>query len=262
MNFWTKNEDFEQCAKPGLKQVLTDLSYFLGEIDESLYSRQLYVLGHEAMKKMAKAAVLISGMKGLGVEIAKNIILGGVKAVTLHDTDNAEIADLSSQFYLSEEDIGKNRAAVSLNKLGELNAYVTTNASMEPLTEEMITKYTVVVLTNSSLEEQLRIAEITRKHNIALIVASTPGLFAQVFTDFGAKFRVFDTNGEQPISTMVASVTQEEEGVVAALDEVRHGLEDGDYVTFSEVEGMTELNGCKPMKIKVQKKTRQSLFTF
>ena len=250
-------------AKPGLRQVLMDLSYFLGEIDESLYSRQLYVLGHEAMKKMAKAAVLISGMKGLGVEIAKNIILGGVKAVTLHDTDNAEIADLSSQFYLSEEDIGKNRAAVSLNKLGELNAYVTTNASMEPLTEEMITKYTVVVLTNSSLEEQLRIAEITRKHNIALIVASTPGLFAQVFTDFGAKFRVFDTNGEQPISTMVASVTQEEEGVVAALDEVRHGLEDGDYVTFSEVEGMTELNGCKPMKIKVKrKKTRQSLFTF
>merc|ERR550532_3469931 len=222
-----------------------------GEIDESLYSRQLYVLGHEAMKKMAKAAVLISGMKGLGVEIAKNIILGGVKAVTLHDTDNAEIADLSSQFYLSEEDIGKNRAAVSLNKLGELNAYVATNASVEPLTEELLTQYSVVVLTNSSLEEQLRIAEITRKHNIALIIAGTPGLFAQVFTDFGTKFKVFDTNGEQPISTMVASVTQEEEGVVAALDEVRHGLEDGDYVTFSEIEGMTELNGCKPMKIKV-----------
>ena len=72
-----------------------------------------------------------------------------------------------------------------------------------------------------------------------------------MFTDFGAKFRVFDTNGEQPLSCMIASVTQEEEGVVAAMDEVRHGFEDGDFVTFSEVEGMTELNGCKPMKIKV-----------
>ena len=203
------------------------------------------------MKKMAKSAVLISGMKGLGLEIAKNIILGGVKSVTLHDTDNAEIADLSSQFYLTEEDVGKNRATVSLGKLGELNGYVATSASMEPLTEDFLTGFTVVVLTNSSLEEQLRIAEITRRHNVALIVASTPGLFAQVFTDFGAKFKVFDTNGEQPISTMVASVTQEEEGVVAALDEARHGLEDGDYVTFSEVDGMTELNGCKPMKIKV-----------
>ena len=38
--------------------------FFTGEIDESLYSRQLYVLGHEAMKKMAKSAVLVSGMKG------------------------------------------------------------------------------------------------------------------------------------------------------------------------------------------------------
>ena len=86
--------------------------FFAGEIDESLYSRQLYVLGHDAMKKMAKSAVLVSGMKGLGLEIAKNIILGGVKSVTLHDVENAEIIDLSSQFYLSEEDVGKNRAAV------------------------------------------------------------------------------------------------------------------------------------------------------
>ena len=106
---------------------------------------------------MAKSAVLISGMRGLGVEIAKNIILGGVKAVTLHDVENAEIADLSSQFYLTEDDIGKNRAAVSLNKLAELNSYVATNASMEPLSEDLITQFTVVVLTNSSLEEQVKL---------------------------------------------------------------------------------------------------------
>ncbi len=40
-----------------------------GEIDEGLYSRQLYVLGHDAMRKMGVANVLISGMKGLGIEI-------------------------------------------------------------------------------------------------------------------------------------------------------------------------------------------------
>jgi len=31
-----------------------------------------YVLGHEAMRKMGTANVLISGMKGLGVEIGKH----------------------------------------------------------------------------------------------------------------------------------------------------------------------------------------------
>ena len=40
-----------------------------GEIDESLYSRQLYVLGHEAMKRMGTSHVLIAGLQGLGVEI-------------------------------------------------------------------------------------------------------------------------------------------------------------------------------------------------
>ena len=46
-----------------------------GDIDESLYSRQLYVLGHEAMKRMGSSHILVVGMKGLGVEIAKNIAL-------------------------------------------------------------------------------------------------------------------------------------------------------------------------------------------
>ena len=40
-------------------------------IDESLYSRQLYVLGEEAMKKMNASSALIIGMKGLGVEIGR-----------------------------------------------------------------------------------------------------------------------------------------------------------------------------------------------
>lgn len=62
---------------------------------------------------------------------------------------------------------------------------------------------------------------------------------------------VMDTNGEQCISNMVASISNDADGTVTCLDETRHGLEDGDYVTFSEVKGMTELNGCEPRKIKV-----------
>lgn len=56
-----------------------------------------YVLGHDAMKRMQNSNVLISGLRGLGVEIAKNVILGGVKSVTLHDEGVAEWQDLSSQ---------------------------------------------------------------------------------------------------------------------------------------------------------------------
>lgn len=46
---------------------------------------------------MQNSNVLISGMRGLGVEIAKNVILGGVRSVTVHDQGVAEWRDLSSQ---------------------------------------------------------------------------------------------------------------------------------------------------------------------
>ncbi len=46
---------------------------------------------------MGAANVLISGLRGLGVEIAKNVVLGGVKSATLHDDSDTQWADLSSQ---------------------------------------------------------------------------------------------------------------------------------------------------------------------
>lgn len=94
------------------------------EIDESLYSRQLYVLGHEAMKRMGSSNILVVGLKGLGVEIAKNIALAGVKSLSLYDPTTTEIADLSSQFFLTPADVGKPRDAATVPRVAELNAYV------------------------------------------------------------------------------------------------------------------------------------------
>ncbi|KAG8002640.1 Ubiquitin-like modifier-activating enzyme 1 [Nibea albiflora] len=221
------------------------------EIDEGLYSRQLYVLGHDAMKRMQNSNVLISGMRGLGVEIAKNVILGGVRSVTVHDQGVAEWRDLSSQFYLREEDLGKNRAEVSQPRLAELNNYVPVTAYTGTLADDYLTKFQVVVLTNSTLEEQQQVGEFCHSKGIKLIIADTRGLFGQLFCDFGEEMVVYDTNGEQPLSAMISMITKDNPGVVTCLDEARHGFESGDYVTFTEVQGMTELNGCQPVEIKV-----------
>ena len=66
-------------------------------MDEDLYSRQIAVLGHEAMRRMQSSNVLVCGMKGLGLEIAKNVALGGVKSLSIFDPKPAEMMDLSSQ---------------------------------------------------------------------------------------------------------------------------------------------------------------------
>lgn len=119
------------------------------------------------------------------------------------------------------------------------------------LSPEYIDNFSVIVLTQSSNQEQLDLARYAHQKGIAVVIASTAGLFGQIFCDFGEEFVCYDTTGEQPLSVMIAFVSNDKEGVVSCLDEVRHGFEDGDYVTFSEVQGMTELNNCEPVKIKV-----------
>ncbi|KAF4619394.1 hypothetical protein D9613_005526 [Agrocybe pediades] len=225
-------------------------------IDEGLYSRQLYVLGHEAMKRMAASNVLIVGMQGLGVEIAKNIVLAGVKSVTIYDPEPVTVQDLSTQFFLRAEDVGKPRAAATLPRLAELNTYVPVRdlggKQGEGITPDLVKGFHVVVLCNASYNKQLEINDWTHENGVLFIAAETRGLFGSAFNDFGPKFTCVDPTGEQPLSGMIVSIDKDKEGVVTCLDETRHGLEDGDFVTFSEVQGMTELNGCEPRKISVK----------
>lgn len=220
-------------------------------IDEALYSRQLYVLGHEAMRRMASSTVLVVGLKGLGIEIAKNVVLGGVKAVTLHDPNPIQLSDLSAQFFLREEDVGKPRAAVTAPRLAELNQYVPVSDHTGALDAALVQQFGVVVLTNVPLQEAIAINEACRASGTHFIMTDTFGLFGSIFCDFGDQFEVSDINGEDPMNSMLSSITNEVVGVVTVYDEGRHGLEDGDYVTFSEVGGMAELNGCEAVPIKV-----------
>ncbi|VDD91594.1 unnamed protein product [Enterobius vermicularis] len=222
------------------------------ETDTNLYSRQIYALGESAMRHLRAASVLISGLGSVGAEIAKNLILGGIRRVTIHDTRCTTWRDLSAQFYLREEDVGKNRAAASFQRLAELNDSVTCSLSTEPLTKEFVKQFQLVILTDTSLRQQLEINEWTRSNKSCLLVADARGLFAYIFTDFGENFRIDDPNGEQCKEVLIEHVDRET-GDVTCLENAIHGFEDGYYVTFSEVKGTTELNGIAPVKITAPK---------
>ena len=85
------------------------------KIDTNLYSRQIGTFGLETMGKLVKMKVLIIGMRGLGVEIAKNLILAGPNSVTIYDPTQVSIADMGANFYISEGDVGnKTRAEASV----------------------------------------------------------------------------------------------------------------------------------------------------
>jgi ubiquitin-activating enzyme E1 len=95
------------------------------QIDTNLYSRQIGTFGLETMGKLIKMEVAIVGLRGLGVECAKNLILAGPKSVMLYDPEITKINDLGANFYTEESHVGKvSRAEACQGKLRELNPYV------------------------------------------------------------------------------------------------------------------------------------------
>lgn len=222
------------------------------EIDDSLYSRQRYMLGDGAMIKMAQSNVLLSGLGGLGIEIAKSVVLAGIKSITLHDTKIATYHDLASQFFLREEDIKekKNRAEASAPRLAELNPYVNIQTSTSAISDgdfAFLAHFQCVILTEAPLSLQLGIDKFCRsqKPPIKFIGAGVQGVFSWAFCDFGPDFEVVDSTGEEPKEFFIWKITKANPGVVTTLDNRMHGLQTGDKVSFKEIVGMAVLNGSE-----------------
>lgn len=66
-----------------------------------------------------------------------------MRALTVHDQNAVEIRDLSAQFYLTEEDVGQNRAEACKEKLQELNNAVDVSASSADLTPDYLEQFQV-----------------------------------------------------------------------------------------------------------------------
>ena len=81
------------------------------------------------------------------------------------------------QFFFTESDIGKNCAEVCHPRLAELNSYVRVEILPGGLSEDVVKKYQVVVLTQSTFEEQKRLGDFCHANGIRFIVTNTKGLF-------------------------------------------------------------------------------------
>jgi len=92
----------------------------INKIDEDLYSLQIIFLDIDTVNKISKQKILVIGLRGLGIEFDKNIIVSGPKKVSFFVPNLVEIYDLGSNFYLTNNDIGKKRDEFTLLKLSNL----------------------------------------------------------------------------------------------------------------------------------------------
>eukprot|EP01046_Picozoa_sp_COSAG06_P022250 COSAG06_NODE_1714_length_8624_cov_12.847977_1_plen_2251_part_00 len=210
-------------------------------------SRVIGALGIDAVQKQTRSSVLVCGLGALGIEIAKNITLSGVKQLAIWDKSEVTAGDLGNQFFTRAADMGKNRAVVSAPRLQELNLYVRVTRSEIDLSSsegrEALAGFTCVIMTQTSDELAVEVDEFCRAHGVHFIMADVLGAFARTFVDFGPEFVVTDTNGEEERTGVIASISNAEAGVVKCVN--RHDLDDGDTVQISEVVGMTEVEGSQ-----------------
>lgn len=65
------------------------------------------------VSRMRSANILLISVKALGTEIAKNLILNGIGSLTIVDSEQVTEDDLGAQYFVREEDVGRNVSIVS-----------------------------------------------------------------------------------------------------------------------------------------------------
>lgn len=158
----------------------------LTEQEAELYDRQIRLWGLDSQKRLRAARILVAGLNGLGAEIAKNIILSGVKAVTLLDDQVVKESDFCSQFLVPQSSLAANRAEASLGRAQQLNPMVELKADTEELSnkaDDFFTGFDVVCIIGAPTVDLLRINAVCRAAGVKFFAADLWGMFGYSFAD-------------------------------------------------------------------------------
>ena len=222
----------------------------MNNIDTNLYSRQIKAYGLETMIKLQNLRILIVGLRGLGIEVAKNIILSGVKEVKILDQSICEINDLGNNFCLSEKNIGEKRDESCLKKLRELNSYVNVDLFKGYLIEDIINFDVIIITEIMDIDLLFKLDEKCYEKNISFIYCLCLGLSCFIFSDFGKKHLITDMTGKDKKKYFIKDINKSGIFTIDQANRDEFTLNTGNFVQFKEIQGIEELNDGKPRKIK------------
>ncbi|CAD8210665.1 unnamed protein product [Paramecium octaurelia] len=190
-------------------------------------SRYIGAMDLDAVKKQSESTIFIHTLNGLGIEIAKNIVISGVKRLILFDPELVQMSDLGSNFYLTEKDLEMRRDLGVLNKLKHLNPYVQIDVLQNSLDELNLNEIQVFVTQDPAIART-----VSNKKKLAVVLAQTRNIFVRIVTDFGNEYVVEDKDGEQ---LSVVNIENISNNVVTLFQNQNHNLTENDLVIIKEV---------------------------
>ncbi|KAG9247049.1 hypothetical protein BJ878DRAFT_229899 [Calycina marina] len=153
----------------------------------ALYDRQIRLWGVKAQEKIKNANILIISMNSLAAEIAKNLVLAGINSLTIIDHKDATAKDLGANFFLTRDDLGKNRAAAAADRIKKLNPRVTVVTDRANLsqtrTAPVVEQFDLVIATSQDTNTLTLINTATRATNKPFYAASVYGMYGYIFSD-------------------------------------------------------------------------------
>ena len=175
--------------------------------------------------------------------------------------------DLFSNFFAQKEDVDTNsRADITQRGLMEINNFAIVMIFKGELSNDfsILNEYNLVIITEIiSLETAQTLNQYCRMKHIGFIYTCEFGLSSFLFTDFGDDFIIEDNNGLEPNKYYIKSISNSCPGIVE-IDPIKNNIGEniylnigtGDFVSFKDVKGMTELNDTPPRPIRVINKTK------
>ena len=179
---------------------------------ESLYSRQIGVLGSKTMKQMSNLKVIVLGCDTIGTEMAKSLVLMGVNKIYLFD--NTPYNKIHYGRLLEKSSNGTKLSVVCKIFLDNLHTSTTVEVVTKKSEAELLIKkkkINVVVLTKN--KDISKVEELCVKTKIPFIFGYNSELIGYIFVNFG-KWEVLDKDGEPVFQSYIHSKQILEESII------------------------------------------------
>ncbi|KAI3438249.1 hypothetical protein D9Q98_000686 [Chlorella vulgaris] len=174
----------------------------LSEQEAAIYDRQLRVWGVETQRRLSGAKVLIAGCGGLAAEVAKNVVLAGVGAVTLVDDTPCSRRSLSNFLVGSTTPDDTTVAEASVATLQEMNPFVKVAALPGPpeavLAPDVLRQYDLLLLCDQPASRIAQADVMCREAGIAFYAGVCRGIFGWAFANLHQHRYMVERQEEQP----------------------------------------------------------------
>ncbi len=150
------------------------------------YRRQILIdrIGVEGQKKLKNARIGIVGAGGLGSFIILEAVAAGIGTVRIFEGDNLTLNNLNRQILYTEKDVGKKKAKILPDRVGELNSEVKIEVIDEMVVEEKQIAYfkdlDLIIDATDNIKSKLLLDKFSSVLGIPLVHGAVHGFRGQV----------------------------------------------------------------------------------